>query len=291
MTFYQLEVFIAVVETESFTQAGIKLNLSQSGVSHTIATLENELGIRLFQRNRTGIHVTEIGQKVLVHARAIVNRAEQLKQEAAVFLGLEVGKIRIGSFSSLSAKFLPKIVHHFREKYPQIDLAIYEGGYDEILTWLKQGQVDLGFVPLPQNGVESVSFTADHLVIVLPPHHPLKAETSLCLEQIATEPFIMPKEGCDQLVKEVFRKQQLTPNTQFEIGNTETILSMVAEGLGVTIIPQLMLPKLITDVAIAQLTPIVYRNIGLSVLSLKSAPPAVHAFITEAQQVVELINK
>ncbi|WP_134684785.1 LysR family transcriptional regulator [Brevibacillus migulae] len=287
MTLLQLEVFVAVVETGSFTRAGEKLRLSQSGVSHTIAGMEEELGISLLTRNRNGIRLTEAGEAILQYARRILTDMDQIKQTAAAAKGLQVGNLRIGSFPSVSAKLLPGMLRLFRDRYPGISLSLFEGSYTEIQAWMMQGAIDLAFLPYPTEGLEMIPLLQDELVAVLPETHPLAYSSEIMVEQITSEPFIMPMAGCEILVGEAFRARDAQPNTQFEVADTSTILSMVTEGLGITVVPQMTLPASMDQLTLRPLKPQVFRHIGLAVRSLAAPPPAVAMFIKEAKHWVE----
>lgn len=288
MTLFQLQVFLAVVENGSFTKAGELLNISQSGVSHTISGLETELGVSLLTRNRKGISLTESGEQILPHIREIINQTEQIKQLAAAAKGLQIGTLRIGSFPSVSAKLLPTIIQSFRQRYPGIELVLFEGTYEEISGWIMAGAVDIGFLTCPCEGLETVSLVTDELVALLPAGHPLTNQPQLTLEQLASEPFIMPKAGCEQLLKAAFHAAKITPDIQFEVADNATILSMVQSGIGISIVPRLILPDESTRLGIVPLANPLHREIGLAFRSLDSAAPATLAFIRAAQDSVKL---
>lgn len=284
MTLLQFEVFRKVIETGSFTKAGEVLGLTQSAVSHAIKGLESELGISLIIRGRFGVKLTNEGEHILDYIRKILNLSEQMKQEAAALIGLEIGTIRIGTFPSVSAKLLPGIIKAFKEKYPNITVDFYEGGYEAIKNVLAQGVIDVGFITLPtDNSFETIPLIQDDLVILLPEKHPLSRESALKLEQIASEPFIMPKDGCDILVKTMFKVKKLKPNIQFEVSDNNTIISMIKENIGITIVPKLTMYHQIEGIYIANLDEEVYRTIGLALLSKQSASPAVNTFIHVAK--------
>ncbi|MGE5702579.1 MAG: LysR family transcriptional regulator [Clostridia bacterium] len=287
MTVMQAQVFLAVVDTGSFTKAGERLNLSQSGVSHTISGLEAELGIQLLVRNRQGIRLTEAGERILMHAREIINRVEQIRQIAADTLGMAVGTIRIGSFPSVSARVLPGVIRSFQTKFPHIELVFCEGSYGQITQWLQTGEVDVGFVILPAAGLDATPLIDDQLLAVVEEKHPLSRQKSVSVEQLAEEPFILPLSGCERLVQEAFRQSGLSPQIRFEIADNPTILAMVNEGLGVSIVPQLTLPKHAEHVKVLPLQQKVGRTIGLAVSPLMDAAPAVRAFMQTAEQWVK----
>jgi DNA-binding transcriptional LysR family regulator len=283
MTFYQLQVFLAVVKTGSFTKAGELLHASQSGVSHTIADLEKELGVLLFTRNRNGVKLTETGNQILLHAREIENQMEQIFHTAAAAKGVQNGTLRIGAFPSYSHKVIPGIFQAFRNHYPRIELLLLEGSYAEIEAWLKAGAIDLGFVQNPCVGLEMMVLFSDPLVAVLPATHPLSKHGMIAIEQLENEPFLLLKSGCESLVINAFQEKKLSLNTQFEALENSTIISMVKAGLGVTIVPSMILPVNPVNSVVKQLDPPIIREVGLAVRSNQNVTPIVDAFIKETQ--------
>lgn len=283
MTLYQLQVFLAVVKTGSFTKAGELLHASQSGVSHTIADLEKELGVLLFTRNRNGVKLTETGKQILVHAREIDNQIEQIYHTAAASKGVQSGTLRVGAFPSFSNKVIPGIFQAFRNHYPGIELLLLEGSYAEIEAWIKAGAVDIGFVPNPCDGLDMMLLVSDPLVAVLPAAHPLSKQEVISIEQLENEPFLLLKSGCESLVINSFLEKQLTLNTQFEVLENSTIISMVEAGLGVTIVPSMILPVNPVNIVVKQLNPPIIRELGLAVRSKQMVTPVVAAFIKETQ--------
>lgn len=288
MSLFQFEVFVKVVDTGNFTRAGEILGLTQSGVSHNISALESELGIVLLNRGRNGVSLTDAGKRIIGHMRNVLSESEQIKQKTAAILGVEIGKIKIGSFPSASAKLLPGIISYFKSRFKGIELELHEGSYSEINEWVENGVIDIGFVSLPSKGLETIPLLKDQLVVLLPNGHPFHEYSSLNVEQLAQEPFIMPKAGCELLIKERFQSCGLKPNIQFEVEDNQTIISMVQEGLGLTVVPQLTLPNWLTRVTQVELVPETYRQIGIAVKSVKNSTPAVKEFIHASQQFVKI---
>jgi DNA-binding transcriptional LysR family regulator len=287
LNLFQIEVLVKVAETGNFTKAGDMLGLTQSGVSHNVSALETELGIQLLYRGRSGVTLTDAGMRIIGHMRSMLADSEHIKQQTAAIVGMEIGKIKVGSFPSVSAKLLPKILTAFKGRHKGIELELHEGKYNDILEWIANGVVDIGFVILPvYSGMEFIPLMEDRLVVVIPADHPLCNERFLSVEQIAEEPFIMPKAGCEALVTERFQSAGLKPNVHFEVEDNPTILSLVQEGLGVTIVPRLTLPTGYSGAPVAELVPEAHRRIGLAVKSLKDSTPATKAFIKVAEQLV-----
>ncbi|CAN7762560.1 LysR family transcriptional regulator [Paenibacillus sp. LjRoot153] len=286
VTLYQLEVFLAVVKTGSFTKAGDLLFASQSGISHIIAGLEKELGVLLFTRNRDGVKLTETGKQISVHAREIVNQTEQIHQLAAEAIGIQSGTIRIGAFPSFSINVIPGIFQAFRKQYPGVELLLFEGSYAEIESWIKASAIDLGFLSNSCDGLEIMQLVRDPLVVVLPTTHPLSKNEVISIEQLEHEPFLLLNSGCESLVISAFQEKALILNTQFEIAENSTIISMVEAGFGVTIVPSMILPVNPENVVVKQLNPPIIREIGLALRSQQIVTPIVDVFIKETQKLL-----
>ncbi|WP_223251187.1 LysR family transcriptional regulator [Bacillus pumilus] len=276
---FQYKVFLTVVECGSFTKAGEKLGLTQSGVSHNIAKLESELGVVLLRRNRNGLSLTDAGERMMPHIRQIIHHASLLEQEAALIQGMEVGSIKIGTFSSFSSKMLPQLIHRFTKGYPNIQVELYEGGYEEIEEWIASGTVDVGFLTQPSREFETVPLFQDELVVLMQKDHRFHTKKVIEVDSFHDESFIMPKAGCDLLIKKLLKERGVKPQVLFEIGDNNTLISMVQEGLGVTIIPTLILPPQMSHTKVIPLETSVYREINLAFKSFKAASPSTKRWI------------
>lgn len=290
MTLLQFEVFLAVVDAKSFSKAAEKLNMTQSAVSQAVSALENELGATLFNRSRSGITLTEIGGRILIHAREVMRRTAYMKQEVAALIGLEIGTLRIGSIPSVSAKLLPGILASFRTRYPGIELVLFEGSYEEVRHWIESSVVDLGFITLPIDNIDTIPLMQDQMVVFLPANHPLKDSKTLTLGQIAKDPIILPSGDNDPFLRSLFRSYGITPNIQFEVRDTATLLAMVQEGVGITVLPEMAIPMSLPKVSSSYLDTPKLRNIGLGIRDLETASPAAQAFVREAQEMAKELS-
>lgn len=284
MTLFQIEVLIAVADVGNFTRAGEQIGLSQSGVSHTIGSLEKELGISLFVRNRHGVQLTAVGEEIVASARAILEQTDRIKSIASQSVGLNRATIRIGSFPSATGRLVHPLIQEIRSLYPMWETRLFEGTYEEIREWLSTAVVDVGFLSFPEEGLECFPLINDPLKAVVSARHPLAKEASLTWEQLASEPFIMPMAGCELLLYEEFGKRKLHPQIKYEVVDNATILAMAEAGIGVTVVPALTLPPTLPQVRVIELSPPVHRQIGLAVRSLADCSPPVTAFIREARR-------
>lgn len=285
MNITQLQILSAVVDTGSFTKAGDKLEITQSGISHAISSLEQELGVSLLVRERSGISLTESGERVLRHVRDILHRLDCIRDETESLSKLEKGKVRIGSFPSASSRIFPKILASFQRKYPKIEVILFEGTDQEILEWIGNRVVDVGFTTLPQVGLSTIPINKDRLFVVLTENHALGEEDQIKIQNVIKEPFILSKGGCEPIIQEVFKNHKVSPDVKYEVKDMTTILAMVQEGIGWTIVPEKALPNQLSCITAIPLYPPVWRQVGLAIQSKDKCSHAVQAFIKEAEEV------
>ncbi|WP_312470430.1 LysR family transcriptional regulator [Neobacillus sp.] len=283
MTLFQLEVFLKVVETESFTKAGEQIGLSQSAVSQAVAALESELNIKLINRHRKGVSLTKIGERITGLIRDLLIIKTKIINEAAGITGLETGTIRIGSISSISAKLLPGIISSFKKQFPGVEVILYEGNYEEVNNWIKLSVIDVGVVTEESHEFEFIPLLQDKMIVFVPEKHPLSNQAFIHLKEIANEPFIMPKE-CHRVLHSIFKEHGISPNIQFEVSDIATIIAMVQEGVGNTILPEMAIPTTLPKVTASYLSPQVYQNLGLEIRSTDYISPVLTAFIHVTQE-------
>lgn len=283
ITLAQLEVLVAVVQHKSFTAAAAALSITQSAASHALASLEAELDNTLLERGRNGVMLTEIGARVFEHAQSILLHTESIRQETAAHSGLTAGKLRIGSFPSVSARLLPGIIRSFQQRYRGIDIVMFEGTDQEVYDWIINRIVDIGFVTQVTRHVERIPIAHDELLLLVPKGHPLTDQSGVSLQRLAEEPFIISKAGCEPLVLSLFQSAKAALQPQFEVSDPTTIMAMVREGLGITIVPRLVLPDELPGIETVSLKPQEYRHLALGVRSLNTMLPLVDAFVHHAQ--------
>ncbi|MHA6531965.1 LysR family transcriptional regulator [Paenibacillus sp. BAC0078] len=284
MSISKYEVFLKVVELGSLTKAAEVLGFTQSGISHTISSLELEFGFSLLIRNRSGVKLTVNGEQVVQPIREIIKWNEQLKQQVADIHGLETGTITIGTFTSVSVHWLPGMIKEFRKEYPYIEFKLMEGGYLEIEQWIEAGVIDCGFISLPtREKFEVFPLKQDRMLAILSKEHPLSRAPFMPLAQIAYEDFIIPKAGSDYDVRRVLEKAGIKPNIKFSAGDDYAIIAMVENGLGISILPELVIQRQKHNVAMLELEERSFRSLGIAVHSMKYTSPATKRFLKHVQ--------
>lgn len=276
----KFEIFSTVVELGSLTKAGEILGLSQSAVSHAITSLESEWGFSILNRGRSGIHLTSNGEHLLKYIREILKWNEEMIQEVANIKGLEIGTVRIGTISSVSIHWLPEIMKMFNENHPSIEVKLLEGDYDAVENWISTGLVDFGFVSLPTSqNFEMVPLKKDRMLCILSNEHPLAEQNEIRFDMIKEEPLIKSKKGSDNDLKRILKENNITPNIKFELSDDQAIISMVENGLGISILPEMVLHRVPANVRTLPLEGENYRTIGIAATNFKTLAPATKKFI------------
>jgi len=247
MEVHQLRYFCAVAETLSFTRAAAREQVAQPSLSQQIMKLEEELGVRLFDRLGRAVRLTEPGQLFLRRARAILSELRAAKEEVAEKQSTVSGKISVGVIPTIAPYFLPPRIALFSRKYPDATITVMEDVTVRLMDRLRGGLVDLAIMALPARGhdLECYPLRTERLFAILPKGHPLSRKRSLKMKELRQEPFLLLRDDhCfrDTAI-EVCKHARVLPQIVFESGQFSSILGMVAAGLGVSIVPEMALEK------------------------------------------------
>lgn len=272
--------FVKAIEYGSFTRAASALNYSQSGVSRMIGDLEKEWGVTLLERDRSGVRLTSDGTKLYPYIKDICREYERLLMEVDNLKGLQSGLIRIGTFSSVATYWLPNIIREFQKDYPAVDYELLLGDYTEIERWISEGRVDCGFLRLPTRPeFETIFLERDRLLAVIPEGHPLAKREKFPVAALCDEPFMLLEKGAKAEISAIFERNHLTPRVHFTTWDDYAIMSMVESGLGISILPELILKRVPWHIVAKELDVPAYRQIGLVLRSRKTASLAVRRFL------------
>lgn len=274
------EIFLKVVETGNITKAAEALNYTQSGVSHAISALEKEVGFSLFMRSNNGVILTDNGHRILDAVQHLVNQQRNFEQTVFSINHAVAGTIRIGTFTSVSAQWLPKIIRLFQKKYPSVEFELLDGNYGNIITWIAQGKIDCGFLtsPIPDE-FSFIPLMDDPMMVLMCRNHPLAKKKELTLDDITNEPFIVPVKGCDNDFQTVFQQSLKPINIKYSLNDDISVMAMVEEGFGICILPELLTKNFMFDLEIRSLTPPKYRTIGIASRPLNSVSLVTRTFL------------
>ena len=285
MSISKYEAFLKTVELGSLTRAAEALGYTQSGMTYILNSLEDECGLTLLKRDRSGVQLTSDGLEMLPYIEGLCESWRLISEKRDELKGMESGHLRIGTFTSVSTHWLPGIIHGFRSSYPNITFELVHGDYAQIQEWLLRGRVDLGFTQLPlRDGLEGVHMKSDDLLAVLPEGHPLSKKASIDLNELLLEPFIMYAENTPGGIRVLLNGGSVKPNTQFVVEDDHAIIAMVEGGLGVSVLSDLVLDRTPFRVVKRPLNPPLKRDIAL-------AYPAGRAITVSSKRFVEHVKE
>jgi LysR family hydrogen peroxide-inducible transcriptional activator len=247
MEVHQLRYFCAVVETGSFTRAAAREQVAQPSLSQQIMKLEEELGVRLFDRLGRAVRLTNLGQLFLPRARSILNEMRTAKQEVAQNQSTVAGPVYIGVIPTIAPYFLPARIAKFSRKYPQATINVVEEVTVPLLDRLRAGLLDFAVMALPARGhdLECFPLHTERLFAILPNGHPLAGKRTVMMKELHHQPFLLLRnDHCfrDTAI-ELCKRTRVLPQVVFESGQFSSILGMVGAGLGISIVPEMALEK------------------------------------------------
>ena len=260
----RLRVLREVAERGSFSAAASSLYVSQSAISQQITALEAEVGSQLLLRLRTGPVLTDAGSLLVGHAEAAMARLEQAERDLDQLSGKGAGELRLISFPSASVTILSRAVKHFQDRFPGVSLSLSEGDPEDSLPELKRGAADL--VIAYDFEIASIGSDGDlilnHLLdeemhVALPSDHPLADASSIRLEQLADESWLCGTGdgSCRRLTVGSCERAGFQPNIHYESDDYAVMQAFIAQGMGVTLLPDLALLTRHPGVAIVDVAP------------------------------------
>lgn len=269
-----------IIELGSFTKAADALGFTQSSISQMIASLENELSMKLLTRSRHGVRLTIEGAELYPFIERAIYRYQAILEKADEIKGLETGIIRVGTISSITCHWMPKLIKGFKKQYPNVQFLFHQGDYSLIPEWISTGAVDFGFVnPYAVSGFKTEMIKDGEMLAVLPKSHPLATQKSIRLKDIAEEPYILLEEGSYSEPMNAFQAAGLTPDIRYTIHDDYAIMTMVEAGLGVSILAELILRRTSFDIVCLPIDPPIYRTLAVAYKEKDSLPIACRYFI------------
>ncbi len=285
MKLFQLRAALAVAECGNFSEAALQLELSQPAVSHAILTLEDDLGIPLFTRGHKGAVLTPAGEQVLAHAHRALQELDLMQKTAYLQRGLQGGQVRIASFRSVATHILPKVMVHFRDRFPNIDVTIIERpDYLDIEKCLREGRAEIGITYLPTSDEFEVwELVRDEYIVLMPPQY--SSPHPLTWEHLSTYKSVqLPYLPCGQKLQCYLQEHAPLIQANNNIQEDSTIVSMVMQGLSPAILPRLAAEPIPPEIALHSLPNPYERVIGVAMLSNSLHVPAVFAFLEVLRQ-------
>lgn len=244
MELRHLRYFVAVAEERNFSRAAQRLHIAQPSLSNQIKQLERGLGVQLFDRTGRSAKLTHAGHLLLEEARRILVQVEQTSRVVQEAGHGEIGSLSLGFIPAASNDMLPEILLEFRKRFPKVELFLHEMMPDQAVQRLHDRRIDVSFLfrPFEDEVVRCKIISREPLVIALPETHPLASEPRVEMQALAGEPFILPAQYSTPSlygkVMDICRQAGFTPKAgQKEVGLMQTIVGLVAGGIGVALVP------------------------------------------------------
>lgn len=281
MKLQQFRALIAIVDHGTFSEAALELGVSQSTVSSAIAELEEELGVRLLERGHFGARPTAVGHRIVAQALRLESALDAVRQEASVERGALRGRLTINAFRSAAAHILPGVIAELRREHPDLTVSIHEreGQNERDVESLYEGRVDVAVVSsVIAGGALFWEFMRDPYVAIVP-DRPDFPTGPVSLAEITLHPMILGDVTCCAIVDEALRRRDAAFRPEFQVTQDSTILAMVAQGLGVALMPLLAVDNVPAGVRQIELTDRLERRIGVALTPEGLKTPAVRAFL------------
>jgi DNA-binding transcriptional LysR family regulator len=244
MELRHLRYFVTVAEELHFGRAARRLNMSQPPLSRQIQELEAELGVSLLVRRYHHVELTQAGETYFVQAKRILEQVEAAKHEAAAVALGRAGHLRLGHGTHLPDGYLSRLLAAYHKKAPHVAVDLLESPTPRILKALRQKTIDVGFVIAPSRATGLVvrPLFSERLVVALPEDHRYAAAPLTDLAQLAHENFVLCRRYADpgyrELVEGICRDAGFTPRVLQAVEHKQTVLELVAQGLGVSIVQE-----------------------------------------------------
>lgn len=242
MEWNQLEYFLTVARMQHVTRAAEALSITQPALSHSLAKLEEELGVQLFERSGRNVQLNRYGRTFAARVSNALQEIRRGKEEIAELTDPESGVVTLAFGNILGTHFVPELVHRFQEKYPNIRFELCQGTCTQTQQLLEEGQSDLN-ITSPRSGADGIvweTLFAAELYAVVPASYRLAAKESISLKELADEPFIGIHRDCGLrgTVDAISRTHHFLPQVKYSAEDLATVAGFVAAGLGVSLLPK-----------------------------------------------------
>jgi DNA-binding transcriptional LysR family regulator len=289
MELRQIRSFLSIAETLHFGRTAEMIHLSQPALSLQIRALEEEVGVRLFERNRRKTTLTAAGVAFRDDATAALSQLEQATRRARLAASGKLGLLRIGFVSTAGSQIVPNLVRQFRKSNPEVEFSLRNVLTAEQIQMLESGSLDVGFLRMPvgeHSALDVVTVHREPFVLVVPSSHNLAKRKSVRLREVAGEDFVMYERtyapGFHDLIYGIFRDAGIAPNVSQTAVEIPMLISLVASGMGITIVPASVVKHSVASVvACGILYRIPMSEIGIAV-SKGIRPTLVEGFRTFA---------
>ncbi|MBQ7487154.1 MAG: LysR family transcriptional regulator [Clostridia bacterium] len=288
MTLLEYRIFHAVIQQGSFAKAAQVLHITPSAISHAISSLEEACGFSLFIRSRAGVSLTHNGEAIYPFIRQVLAADDVLCQTIDEYRGVMRGTVRIGAFDSVCISWLPEIVTEYKAHFPGVTVEIHQGTYADVINWIKNGMVDIGFLSTESTQELNIQpLYRDQLICIVPKgfktHHP----GQITPDEMKSETFVVQGDAVDADVQAFLAKYHFSVQASCRVNDDLATIAMVESGFGICIMPALILERYHGYVDICSIEPMEYREFGIAMLNPHMLSPAVRQMARQIEVYAE----
>ncbi len=281
MELRHLRYFEAVARHSHVTRAAAELHIAQPALSKQISQLEHELGVALFDRVGRNVRLTEAGEALLPHARAVMAQVEAARAEMAERIGLRKGRATVGAPPTVGNQLLPPVLASFNKRYAGIELRLHEAGVQTLLDLLETGLTDVAVVTLPvdDENLTVLPLFTEEMVIAVWRGHRLAGRGEVSIRELAGEPWVLSPENYElrEAALNACERAGFTPRVVLDGGETDTLLRFVAAGIGIALVPRLAVQGTSDLVSLRVSDQELQRSLGVVWRGDRVASPAARA--------------
>jgi LysR family hydrogen peroxide-inducible transcriptional activator len=243
MNLRDLKYIVEVAREKNFARASAKVFVSQPALSMQIKKLEETLGVEIFERDKQNFLITPVGAEIIKKAEIILQESEEIKMIAKNSKDPHKGEIRIGAFPTVASYFLPNFIKNIHKKFPHLKIFLIEAKSDELITKLKSGELDLCLLAMPiaDDNLIGEKIFSEKFLLATPKGHPFSKKSKIQIKELRKQELMLLEDGhCmrDQAL-EICSMVKAFENQDFRATSLETLRQMVANGTGITLIPEI----------------------------------------------------
>lgn len=294
------DIFILILKYGSLTKTAQETGYTQSGISHMVTALEEEMGASLLFRSRSGVALTPEGEMLFPYIQSVSQSRRNMWECSHQIQGLESGTVRIGTLQSITTQILPHAISRFNQLYPGVNFQIITGGHNANTQNVLNGIADFGFVctteehRLPQlSNCEVLPFTTERMVAIISENHPLAGQKFFPVDALQKERFVLIRDW-EIETRHIFIQHDVTPHILFELTDAYSIMAMINQGVGISIIPEMSAYRNPYRILAKELSVPAYRHIGILYRKHPFLSHAAQAFIDmlmESRNQIPFIQK
>lgn len=282
------EALVKTLEYGTLSKTAEAMGYTQSGLSRMINSLEEHMNIKLLERDRGGVRLTSEGEIVMPYIRDVLHAQRSLDEAVGQINGRQMGLIRIGTFNSASAQWLPGMIKEFGNDHPDVRFELVHGTDEITSTLTESGRLDLTFTDYPTKyDLQEEFLIKDPIVCIFAADDENAKRKSIKLEDLKALPYVALNEGVDDEITRILEVNKIDLNAKFVESDDHAVVAMVEQGLGTSLMSEMMLRGFDADVVKVPLDPPAYRKIGVACRDRDKLSLAASAFMSHVKKWIE----